>query len=133
MRALILLSTLFLVACASTRERDFNPALCEGNLAYQAGFNDGREGYNMNSGFIYGCRDDLREKALAGYKDGFDKGHADHEQEVAENRKMMMERERMEAEARARAEAQAQPPPVIGGPVVVLPGGSIGGGGYGGY
>lgn len=112
------MSALALAGCAHTsREREFNPALCEADLAYQAGFNDGRDGNNMNAGFTYGCRDDLRAPAIGKYRDGFEKGHAEYQKEQADQRKLMarMERDRLKAEATARAQAAPAAPPFAGG------------------
>lgn len=104
--------SLTLTACTSyeVKEREFDPALCEESISYQAGFNDGREGRNMNSAYAFRCREDLRPGALKGYQQGYDKGHVEHEALAAERRKQMaemektrLERERLENE-RARRE-----------------------------
>jgi hypothetical protein len=115
-----------LSSCAhSMKERQFDPALCEEGLAYQAGFNDGRDGNNMNAGFTYGCRDDLRAGSLKGYKEGFEKGHSDFLKQQEEQRKLMaqMEHDRFQAEAQVRAQSQPTDPGFIGG--------GASGGGYG--
>lgn len=124
MKHLVWLLALILSSCAHPmKEREFNPALCEEGLAYQAGFNDGRDGMNMNAGFTYGCREDLRTSAMKGYKEGYEKGHEIYQKQVAEQRKAMAEMEKNRLQADANARAQANPPP----PIVYSGGGFYGG------
>lgn len=74
-----LIAFIFILSgCATQQPRAFDPDLCNKNAAYEAGFNDGRWGYRaMNSEFLNRCREDLREQAQLGYKEGFEKGRQD--------------------------------------------------------
>jgi hypothetical protein len=112
MNKLLILSLSFsLWACAhQSVDRAFDPALCEEGLAYQAGFNDGRDGNNMNSGFAYQCREDLRTGSLKGYKDGYEKGYAEYKQNMEQQRKMMLEMEKN------RQKTQTTPAVVVAAP-----------------
>lgn len=82
----LFISLSVLAGCATPQPRAFDPDLCNKNAAYEAGFNDGRWGYTgMNSEFLNRCREDLREQAQQGYKDGFEKGRQEFRE--AQNQK----------------------------------------------
>lgn len=95
----------FASACATlpARERDFNPALCNRNAAYEAGFNDGNDGRAMGSEFLYRCREDLRAAGQEGYQSGYESG-----------RKRLDERIR---EMNARHQTSPERPPVPPGTI----------------
>lgn len=115
----------FLSACTSfeTKEREFDPALCEEAISYQAGFNDGREGRNMNSSYAFQCREDLRPGSLRGYKDGYNKGLVEYKHMEAERQKRFAEMQRAE-EARRQREDQGRGGVVLPGPSIIIGGGS---------
>lgn len=74
--AVVLLFGVSLLPGCASEPRRFDPDLCNKNAAYETGYNDGRWGYKeMDSAFLNRCREDLRDQAQAGYKDGFDKAH----------------------------------------------------------
>lgn len=89
-----------LSACSTlpARDRDFDPALCNRNAAYEAGFNDGNDGRAMGSAFLNRCREDLRGQGQEGYLSGYESG-----------RKRLEERMR---EMNARNQHDAATPPV---------------------
>lgn len=88
-----------MAACALTQERNFDPDLCNKNAAYEAGRNDGATGYQMNSGFLNRCREDLRESAQGGYREGFTEGRKEFEKRMAAQKEQMAaEQKRMSAE-----------------------------------
>lgn len=103
--------------CASPRVRTFDPDMCGGQRGYEAGYNDGVEGYTMDSAFLSRCREDLREKAQQGYRDGFQKGHTEYEAKIAAYR---------EQQAQSQSSASQPSGPVNNGTQIVV---NVGGSG----
>jgi hypothetical protein len=82
-----LFAALLLLSACSTlpaRERDFDPALCNRNAAYEAGFNDGNDGREMGSTFLHRCREDLRAQGQEGYMTGYESGRKRYEERIRE-------------------------------------------------
>jgi hypothetical protein len=127
MKYFLVLFLLTLAACASyeVKEREFDPALCEEAISYQAGFNDGREGRNMNSSYAFRCREDLRTGSMKGYKEGYDKGLVEYNKMLEERRKQMAEMRKENEERREREKAQQNNGTTI---ILPTPGIIIGGG-----
>ncbi len=118
MRSMIsMIFPLFAVACAGPQitEREFNPGLCQEATSYEAGYNDGRNGNGMNSSYAYRCREDLRTGAFKGYKEGFEKGHAEYQKQVEENQKRWAEMNK-----RNQPGQQAPPTSSPSGPQIVI-------------
>lgn len=83
MRFFILLqigcSALLWFSCAAPieqqpRDQGFDRTACNEQAGYDAGYNDGRTGFDRQTGFAYPCRHDLRALAWKGYQQGYDEG-----------------------------------------------------------
>lgn len=88
---IIALSLVTACAFPQKKERSFNPELCDEQAGYEAGFEDGRAGLNMNTSFLNNCREDLRALAVKGYRAGFDKGLPIYKEESERRAKEMQQ------------------------------------------
>lgn len=141
---IITILMLTLAGCVTQQTRAFDPDLCNHNAAYEAGYNDGLNSwFVMDSQFLNRCREDLREQAQLGYRDGFGKGREEmaKRQEAYqrdEALRLQAERQRQDAERAEQSrrdeeerERQSHTPVIIGGPMGGGMGSGMGGGGIG--